>query len=248
MLVPEPERWCAAHFDAALATLTEYSLATPRDVELISAFAEASDQPRTPFSDDWTAAEASDGPAPALAEGPGHDALTELLEVARALAPSQWLAVRAPTGVTVEVGCGIGRTSKLLKGKRVVADTSLRAVLLAAKRTGALPVVMNAEALSLRSKSVDAIIAENVIDLLDDPRAFLESAKRALTRSGRLLLSTPGPVLNSPDADDETLSRVAAQCGLEVVDGAKAVPWLRRNSSRFIEVWLADLFELRGAA
>ena len=94
-------------------------------------------------------------------------------------------------------------------------------------------------------RSLDALVAENVVDLLDDPDAFFTSAKLALRAKGLLLLSTPEPSLGAPDEDDAVLDAVAARNGLSTVESADGLPWLRRNSSRFVEVWLVRACVLR---
>lgn len=250
VLVPEPARWCATFYDAALSALAEVAKVNREVVETLRAFADAApDAEPSRFSDDWTTAEGTDTQAPPLRAGPAADALHELLEVARHQAPSLWLQHRAPDGVVLEVGCGAGLTAARLGKKRrlVVGDLSLRAVLEASRRSGGVPVVLDAQALPVRPRALDGLVAENVVDLLDDPEAFFTSAKLALNARGAMLLSTPGPALQSPDGDDGALTALARRCGFQVTDSADGLPWLRRNSSRFLEVWLVQALALRHA-
>lgn len=249
ILVPEPASWCARHADAALAALAEQGRANAVAVETVKAFASAERHVEpTAFSDDWTSAESHGGSAPRLVEGPATDALDELISVAAAQSPSQWLEHRAPNGLVVEVGCGAGLTSARLatKGRRLIStDLSLRAVLHAERNAGSVPVVADAEALPFAKRSLGAVVAENVVDLLDDPSAFFASVTRCLGRNGALLLCTPEPSLGAPDDDDAQLEAVAKRSGLRAVESIDGLPWLRRNSSRFLEVWLVRAVVLR---
>ncbi|MBL8923972.1 MAG: methyltransferase domain-containing protein [Myxococcaceae bacterium] len=248
VLVPEPARWCATFYDAALSALAEAGSVTSEAVETLRAFADAApgaDAAR--FSDDWTSAEATGARTPALTRGPASDALDELLEVAAHQSPALWLQHRAPEGVVLEVGCGAGLTASRLASRRrslLVGDTSLRAVLNTSKHSRAVGVVLDAQALPVRARSLDGLVAENVIDLLDDPEAFFTAAARALDAAGTLLVSSPAPGLQDPDEDDAALARLAQRCGFTVKDRADGLPWLRQNSSRFLEVWLVQALAL----
>ncbi len=251
VLVPEPARWCATFYDAALSALAEVERSSKQVVETLRAFADAAvgAEPAR-FSDDWTSAEGGAAKDEPLCEGPGADALAELLVVAKAQSASLWLEHRAPEGVVLEVGCGAGLTAAHLNSKRrslIVGDLSLRAVLHAADRSRAVPVVLDAQALPFKPRSLDGLVAENVVDLLDDPEAFFTSAKLALKAKAKLLVSSPGPSLGSPDGDDDTLFQLAERCGFEVSESTDGLPWLRRNSSRFLEVWLVQALALRHA-
>lgn len=249
VLVPDAATWCASYFDASLAALAEHDLVSRADVETLEAFAAAAPE-REPsrFSDDWTGWEARGEPAPAPVPGPGAEALGELLHVADVASPTDWLLHRAPGGVVLEVGCGAGLTSSRLrrKDRRVlVGDLSLRAVLTAAQRSGAEPVVLDAHALPVQPRRLDAVLAENVVDLLDDADSFFTSAHLGLRAGGRVLLSTPAPALGSPDGDEGMLDDAAVSAGFEVEASVDGLPWLRRNSSRFLEVWLVRAVALR---
>lgn len=248
VLVPEPARWCAAFYDAALAALAEAGAVTREAVDTLRAFADAAPGTEAArFSDDWTAAEAAGARAPALETGPASDALRELLEVASHQSPSLWLQHRVPEGVVLEVGCGAGLTAASLASRRralLVGDTSLRAVLRASRHSRAVPVVLDAQALPVHARSLDGLVAENVVDLLDDPDAFFTTAALALDANGTLLVSSPAPGLQAPDEDDATLAQLALRCGFAVTDRADGLPWLRLNSSRFLEVWLVQALAL----
>jgi uncharacterized protein YbaR (Trm112 family) len=128
VLVPEPSRWCASFYDAALSALAEADLSSRHAVQTLKAFADASaGAEANRFSDDWASWEVLGGTPPRLHEGPGADALGELLKVATEQAPSLWLEHRTPDGVVLEVGCGAGATAARLATKRrslLVGDVS----------------------------------------------------------------------------------------------------------------------------
>ncbi|MCU0696346.1 MAG: class I SAM-dependent methyltransferase [Myxococcaceae bacterium] len=250
VLVPEPASWCAIFYDAALSALAEVGAATPAAVETLRAFAAAAPgaEPGR-FSDDWTSWEAEGRDAPDFVEGPAHEALERLVTVAGAHAPMTWLAGRAPSGVVLEVGCGAGRLTRALTkpSRRVlVGDASLRAVLLASRAApGSVPVVLDAQALPVAPRSLDGLIAEHVVDLLDDAEAFFVSAQLALAPKGTLLVATPKPGLDSPDDDDRQVEQLARAAGFVVHEHADGLPWLRQNHARFLEVWLVQALALR---
>lgn len=245
VLVPEPSEWCAAFHDAALAALAETGRLGPTDVATLEAFASNADADAQSFSDDWTAAERHAGVAAEPVEGPASDVLETLASIAERESPSSWLVERVPKGIVLEVGCGAGITARRLPSQRLlVGDLSLRAVLVATRNSKAVPVVIDAHQLPVKARSVDAVLAENVVDLLDSPEDFFTRARSSLSKRGRLLLATPGPALGSPDGDETQLTRLATRSGFTVVDERRGLPWLRRNSSRFIEVWLSDAIEL----
>ncbi len=249
ILVPEPALWCATFHDAALSALAEADLASREAVHTLRAFAEAAPGAEpSRFSDDWTRAEALGSEAPALTQGPGTDALHELQRVAELQSPGLWLEHRAPQGVVLEVGCGAGSTSELLASKRrklLVGDLSLRSVLHAARRSSGVPLVLDAQALPIGARALDALVAEHVVDLLDDPEAFFTSAKVALAPTGRLLVATPAPALSAPDGDESALQRLALTGGFSTEDSADGLPWLRVNTARFVEVYLVQVLALR---
>lgn len=264
LLVPSPSDYCASFGESVLAALAEHGLATREAVRVVQAFAEAGRGEAQRFGDDWTPEESRGEHPAALVSGPATVAMEALAEAARTHGPAAWIDERlgrakVAVAVAVEVGCGAGaRSERMSRSSRrlVVADLSLRAVLRARARAflgtaEVVGVVMDAEALPLAPGSVDVLVAENLIDLLEDPAAFFEAAARSLARRGRALVTTPEPGLGLGlfGGDDGALDlghleRVLRAAGLEVRDARDGLPWLRVNSPRHVEAYFVRALEL----
>jgi SAM-dependent methyltransferase len=251
VLVIDPAAWCARFHDAALAALAEHGEADREAVSVVEAFAEGRDLPREPFGDDWTRHERAGAEAPRWSRGPAARALRTLAALERTGGPGAFIERRArQAAVVLEVGCGAGlRSSALARRARslILGDLSLRAVLAARRRAAqgeadVVGVVLDAEALPLRRASVDLVVAEHVVDLLEEPGAFFASARAAVRRGGRLLLTTPEPALGTDD--DGAAAALAWQAGFAVKARLDGLPWLRLNSPRFIETYLVQALEL----
>ncbi|MGV3623025.1 MAG: methyltransferase domain-containing protein [Archangium sp.] len=244
VLVADPYSWCARFRESILATLAEFDAADAQSVEVVRAFAGESNAAPELFGDDWTEHELRGEAAPVPVKGPAATTLKSLFAQAGKSGPGAWLAAHMQRAlVAVEVGCGAGERSEMLAmraDKLVVADLSLRAVLTARKRAArfradVFGVVMDAENLPLAPKSVDVLMAEHVVDLLDAPEAFFESAAAAVTKKGRVLVTTPDPM---------ELEDLAAEAKLKVIARADGLPWLRVNSERFVELYLVRALAL----
>ncbi len=248
ILVPEPARWCAAFYESALAALTEVGLADDLSLSTLRAFADGmrGEEPER-FGDDWTREELEGRAPPTLVDGVGSQALNELVTLSEVQSVREWLASRVTGDCVVEVGCGAGLLSEKLSSAKhlVVIDLSLRSVLQASQRSGGYPVVGDAEVLPLQKASVDSLVAENVIDLLEEPGAFFERAKTSLKKRGQLLLCTPEPSLGDPQGDDSKMVELAATAGFKVLEVLDGAPWLRRHSTRYLEVYLVQALSLR---
>jgi SAM-dependent methyltransferase len=94
-------------------------------------------------------------------------------------------------------------------------------------------VVADAQALPVRPGAAQVVVAENVLDLLDAPEAFLARVQTALAPRGRALVSTPSPALAGA-----RVRRLVRRAGLELLEQAEALPWVRANSARHLEVYL----------
>ena len=255
ILVDDPAAWCGRHKDAVIAALVRAGVAVDLEtVTILEAMAaEAERQTPTLFTDDFTPEEAVDAPPPQLVD----DDVQKLLD--DALSPMSWLlANMQPADTVVEVGPGGGGLSSLLAPfakKLFVIDISLSAVLLArgraravvktkAQRDNIRGVVANAEFLPFAPGSVDVVVAENVVDVVDDPRGFLTSASEALKAGGTLLLTSPDPDLGGagPDADaggddDSALLSLLNDAGFDVVDSVDGLRWPRIHGPRHVELW-----------
>ncbi len=241
VLVPNPGAWLAAHRESVLACLAECGAATPAAVDLIDTFAEHfPGEEALRFGDDWTAAERAGAPPPIPLEG-APAALGQLLDTSSSAGPEGRLdaLLGEVTGTVLEVGPGAGGLSVRLAPRcrlLVVADLSLRAVLVARDRTpGAFGLVADASWLPLRPGTVDAVVAANVFDLLDDAEPFLDGAAEALADGGLLALSAP----------EDIVIDVEAHPGFVVEAVEDAVPWIRAHDPRHYEMYLVQVVAAR---
>lgn len=90
----------------------------------------------------------------------------------------------------LDLGCGYGRISKVLKkfGNVVGLDISYQGLKLAKKLK--IPLVLgDGEILPFRSKSFDVVVCAEVIPYTDNPYNMLREIKRVLVNNGLLFLS-----------------------------------------------------------
>ena len=251
VLVADPSGYCATFHDAILAALAGQGLAEREAVAVVEAFAEGRAETAQSFGDDWTSHETAGGAAPVPVKGVATRALSTLLRVAREDGPARWLEGRMrPVKLALDVGCGAGERSEVLAThaeRLLVGDLSLRAVFRARSRAArhdadVAGVVMNAEALPLKRGTLDLVVAEHVVDLLDEPFEFLNQARAALRKQGVLLITTPEPSLGF--GEDDALERLAVRAKFRVQERRDGLPWLRMNSSRFVECYLVQVLVL----
>ncbi len=242
ILVPDPARWLAGARQHVLASLAESGRLAAGDLERLEAFCAAvrgvgADDP----PDDFLADE--EGPVDVPA-GEAEDLVRALLGHRTTLV--ERLAAAVTEGPVVEVGCGAGTLTRRL-GPRplVVVDRSLRAVLRATRGTDATPVVGLAEALPIASGVAGTLVAANVVDLLDDPAAFLAEALRVLRPRGRLVLSTPDPALGAVGGTDEALVDLVEELGLRIEEDVDGVPWVRSHGPRHHQLYVARVLVAR---
>ena len=259
VIVANPAAWAARYRDSILAALAESQRASKQAVELVEVFADAAaaalpDSALEPmrFGDDWVADEAAGFDADAV---PGDRPATGLFRafVSEAAVDDPVRVVlrllggrAARLGTVIELGTGAGFLGRALRARAdrlVVADLSLRAVLRAARYAGrgaGAPVagaVIDADTLALHKRKVDTIAAANLIDLLDDPSAFLAAAAAGLKKRGSLVLTTPDPSLGT--SDDGALDDLLDGAGFAAADQADGVPWLRPHSDRHVQVYFS---------
>lgn len=254
VLVPDPAGWCASFRDSALAALAEHGLATREAVHIVTAFARGQFAEPRRFGDDWTAHEFFGDDAPQPVKGPAQGPVLELIQAAAEAGPAAWLEKHlSEVPLALEVGCGAGVRSELLATRAkslLVGDLSLRAVLQARSRASralgeVAGCVMDASALPVARGVLDLLVAENVVDLVDEPGPFLESIRDSLTRKGRALVTTPSPSLGSDE--DGALKQLALGAKLKVAEVRDGLPWLRVNSARHFELYLVQALALSRA-
>jgi SAM-dependent methyltransferase len=254
ILVPDPAGWCATFHDAVLAALAQHGLATREAVHVVGAFAQGRLEEAQRFGDDWTSHEVSGEDAPHPVRGPALATLLQLRRAGLDDGPTTWLEKHSrAVDLALEVGCGAGVRSELLSAharQLVVGDLSLRAVLHARARAsrglGAVAgVVLDAGALPVAKGALDLLVAENLVDLVDEPLVFLEAVRDCLGKRGRALVTTPDPSLGS--GDDGALKQVAVAAKLKVSEVRDGLPWLRVNSARHVEVYLVQALALARA-
>jgi len=248
----------AAYHDAVLAALSEAGRASRAAVDLVSQYAAAAPAHVEPmrFNDDWIDHEPEVIPQPDKAitivdHGSPTRAFAHFVELARGRGPRETMLEMLEGhgfGTVVEVGSGAGTFARPFRqrAKRyVVCDLSLRAVfrsLAAARRTrGSLigGAVVDADFMRLRSGSVHTLVAAQLIELLDDPTAFLESASLALADRGKLGLITPEPNLGNPEGDGQQLRQLVESVGLRIDAERDGIPWIREHNARFFQVYFA---------
>lgn len=101
-----------------------------------------------------------------------------------------------PTGdlpTVLDLGCGTGVIAKEMSewARPVGLDMSAQALAYCRQRGVAELVQANGEALPIRSASVDAVLALDIFEHIDDDRAAFAEAFRVLRPGGVLVLSVP---------------------------------------------------------
>ena len=110
-------------------------------------------------------------------------------------------------GDALDVGCGEGRVSRLLRDRGVDVvglDVAPRLVELAQEAdSGGEYVVGSAEQLPFPDASFDAVVAFNVLMNVDDPEAAVAEARRVLRPGGQLCASIVHPFASAGSWDDD---------------------------------------------
>ena len=250
ILVRSPSDWLAAYRDPVLATLAENGFASPAAVRTVDDFAAVAG-PMEPlrFGDDWVGSEWHIEPPPMPGQGSRLGPFAAFVSSAVGAVEARILEdLPSSSGVIVELGCGAGTLAESLAGicrKLIVADLSLRAVLRARDRARAVPgqralvagMVVDAEALPFGCRIADAVVANQLIDLLGDPLGFVPAAAGLLRPDGMLSLTTPDPEL----AADGLLVASLESAGLGIVSDEDGLPWIRPHSERHFQVYVVRL-------
>ena len=233
VLLPDPLSWCARHRDAVIAAVATHGGDVPAVVAALDTVIGDARDAQAPFIDDFTPEEARDAAPPPLIDAGLQDLLDD------GDTPLAFLAHHVPAGdVIVELGPGAGGLSSLLaprtRKRLIVVDLSLRSVLLARRAAGArgLGVVADACLLPIADGAADVVVAENIIDVVDDADAMLSGAHRALRRGGTLALTTPGGEFDGGEDLDARVSSAGFRIE-EVVDGLR---WPRVIGRRHVEI------------
>jgi SAM-dependent methyltransferase/uncharacterized protein YbaR (Trm112 family) len=259
VLVPDPASWMAAYRESVLATLVELGAAGPAAAEVVASFAAARRgvEPLR-FGDDWVDGEAEQDEG-AIAPPDGEEArlFAAFLAAARRgggpAAAIDELCGDGERGCVVELGCGAGTLSARLRARArrlVVADLSLRAAARAGAQAQAAAgglcaaAVLDAEQPAVAAGAADAVVAVNLVDLLEQPESFVTAAAEILAPEGRLLVATPAPDLGVA-GEPALLEHVLGQAGFEIERALDAVPWVRAHGARHFQVYFCAVLSAR---
>jgi SAM-dependent methyltransferase len=137
-----------------------------------------------------------------FARTPGHDQAHEELNL-----PSLFRLLPPPAGRALDLGCGEGRLSRVLRARGYAVtgvDASPTMVTLAASHEDRQPVVLaDAAALPFRDRAFDLVVAYMCLHDMDAMPAAVAEAARVLCRSGRLCAAIPHPVNSAGEFDSK---------------------------------------------
>ena len=158
----------------------------------------------------------------------------------------------------LDIGCGNGALFESIGRQRVFGvDANLDG--LSSCHLGGSTRVICADGLALpfADSAFDAVVAQHVIEHIDDQAAALREWRRVLARSGRILLLTPNAdfvdpcIFNDPThtrlLQPDELAGLAEQSGLRVLECATlGLPWFRKTGAA-PGLWRARRFVIRKA-
>ncbi|MEA2329573.1 MAG: hypothetical protein QOE68_4532 [Thermoanaerobaculia bacterium] len=103
--------------------------------------------------------------------------------------------------IVLDCGSGEGKGARAIAAGRprllVAVDRSLPSVALA-RGERVVPMAADAERLPIQGKSIDVVIALEVIEHMEDPEAFLREVARVLRDGGTFICSTPNRIVRNP--------------------------------------------------
>ncbi len=257
LLVDEPATYLAQYRESVLASLAEVNLATSAALERIDGFIGSVRADAMRYGDDWTAGEASGDARTDTTSDALADDTSEAMHLYRKLAQcNQEAGVSgtvlsmlgaAPKGLIVEAGPGAGEISRALAERcqqLVLLDFSLRSLLRArtnaqGAKAGAKvgAILCDLSQFDMASECADAIVAANVVDIIDEPQSFLRAASRWLKVDSPFIMTTPDPSLG--EGYDEALREMLENLEYTIDDVKDDIPWLRRHSARYSQLyWL----------
>lgn len=247
-LLHDPGEYLGQYRESVLSTLVEFESASQAALRLLDDFASDNHGEPMRFGDDWTAQEAGGPPVPVLATSEAHKTYQELQEL-NALGGLESTVLdmlgSTPYESLIEVGPGAGGLSTRLAERcqhLLLVDVSLRSLLRSQARIGegraAIGCVVGDVAeLELASDRASAVIAANVVDLLDEPERFLSAVCRWLEPRGEVVLTSPEPSLGTEN--DEFLGELLEALDYRIEDSRDGIPWLREHSARYAQIyWL----------
>lgn len=253
MMLEDPSTYLAQYRESVLASLAEVNAASPEALALIDWFIGDVRSEAMRYGDDWTSAEAAsvddgelDSPVESNAALDAYAKLVQCNEEDGGHQTVLKMLGERLQGFVIEVGPGAGEVSKSLAAScknLLLLDFSLRSLLLAqakARTENAAEVasiLCDVSLFDMASECADAIVAVNVVDIIEEPESFLRSASRWLKADCPFVLTTPDPSLGSGYEPMllETLDLL--EYTLETVQDG--IPWLREHSARHCQLyWL----------
>lgn len=247
-LLHDPGEYLCQYRESVLSTLVEYDSASQEALRLVDDFARDHECEAMRFGDDWTAHEAG-APEPALVASSeaqvSYEGLQELNRREGLESTLLKMLGAAPHEVLIEVGPGAGALSEQLAKScktLVLVDVSLRGLLRSQSRVGdgsaAVGCILgDAADVELATNRASAVIAANVVDLLDEPETFLTAVSRWLEPRGEIILSSPDPSLGTEN--DDFLGELLEALDFRIKENCDGIPWLREHSPRYAQIyWL----------
>ncbi len=256
-LVDEPATYLAQYRESVLASLAEVNLATSEALKCIDDTIGSVRADAMRYGDDWTAEEDTADAGMDTTSDVASDDTSEAKHLYRQLAQCNQeegvagtvlsMLGSAPKGLIVEAGPGAGEISRALSERceqLLLLDFSLRSLLRArTKAHGAKAgtkvgaILCDLSQFDMASECADAIVAANVVDIIDEPQSFLRAASRWLKADSPFVMTTPDPSLG--EGYDEALREMLESLEYTIDDVRDDIPWLRRHSSRYSQLyWL----------
>lgn len=250
LMLPNPGSYLASYRESVLASLVEHERGTTAALKLVDQFSAGYAPEPMRYADDWTSHE-SGGPKPVIDAGSSAlSAFQKLTDedrrhglhntVLKLLDSQHYHAI-------IEVGPGAGGISRMLAkrcDKLVLVDLSLRSLLCSQGATDGdaevAAVLGDVGTLEMAADCASAVVAANVVDLLEEPERFLLAASRWLIRQGEFVLTTPDPSLGGDN--DDSLRDMLESLEYKIDELEDGIPWLRAHSARYSQVyWLQAL-------
>lgn len=251
LMLSDPGAYLASYRESVLASLVEHGRASSAALRLVDEFCSGYATEPMRYADDWTAHESGEAEPVIAAGSSALSAFQKLVDENRSSGLRSTVLELLDSqryDAIVEVGPGAGGLSRLLAERcdnLVLVDLSLRSLLrsqsIAAPAGAEVAAVLGDVAgLEMASDCASAVVAANVVDLLEEAERFLVAVSRWLVRGGELILTTPDPGLGGDN--DDTLRDMMASLEYEIDEFRDGIPWLRVHSARYSQLyWLQSL-------